>query len=138
MDEIVAYQTGNVSEQKEIEEFIETEGERLYNKNEFFRDLSRLMENQEFQLFHEKYLSDWTDIQTTVMYMKLYDDIKKTYLRSFSKDASKELVLFITQKIISNYETRKFIVEKFVDFQKGLEVKGFIETSNASKPPTHE
>ena len=112
---------------KEIEEFIETEGKRLYNKNEFFRDLSRLMENKEFQLFREKYLSDWTDIQTTLMYMKLYDDIKKTYLLSFSKDASKELVLYITQKIINNCETRKFIVERFTDFQKGIEVNGFID-----------
>ncbi len=127
MDKIVAYQTSSISEQKEIEEFIETEGKRLYNKNEFFRDLSRLMENKEFQLFREKYLSDWTDIQTTLMYMKLYDDIKKTYLLSFSKDASKELVLYITQKIINNCETRKFIVERFTDFQKGIEVNGFID-----------
>ena len=126
MDKIVAYQSNSDSEQREIDEFIKTEGERLYNQNDFFRDLSRLMENKEFQSFHEKYLSDWTDIQTTMMYMKLYKDIKNTYSLSFSKNASKELVLFITQKIISNYETRKFIVDKFADFKEGMDIQGLI------------
>ena len=126
MDKLVTYRGNSDTEQREIDEFIKSEGERIYQQNDFFRDLSRLMENKEFQSFHNKYLSDWEDAKTTMMYMKLYKDIKNKYSLSFSKEASKELVLFITKKIISNYETRGFIVEKFSDFQNGLDVKGFL------------
>ena len=125
MDKIVAYPGSGVDE-KEIEAFIKNEGERLYKQDGFFRDLSRLMENKEFQGFHNKYLSDWTDIETTMMYMKLYKDIKATYSSSFSKPASKEIALFIAQKIISNHETRRFIIDKFTDFKEGIDLPGLI------------
>ncbi len=121
MDQIVTHQGNNDSEQKKIDEFIRVEGQRIYNKNGFFRDLSRLMEKADFQAFHEKYLADWSDIEVTMMYMKLYTDIKSKYPQSFERPASKELALFITSKVIGNNETRRFLIEKFTEFKKGLE-----------------
>ena len=55
------------------------EGKKLIETNDFFNDLSELMENPRFINFYNKYLYSTTEIKTTMIYMKLYENIKKKY-----------------------------------------------------------
>jgi hypothetical protein len=50
----------------------ETKGERICSENEFFRLLSSVMENHDFQTLHDKYVNDSYDVQTIAIFMKMY------------------------------------------------------------------
>ena len=52
-------------------------GEKIMQNNEFLKDICELMENEQFNNFFNKYMSDWLDIKCSVTYMKLYDEFKK-------------------------------------------------------------
>ena len=47
-------------------------GKEIIEKNTFFKDLSNIMENEEFNTFFKKYLNDWLDVKSIIIYMKLY------------------------------------------------------------------
>ena len=64
-----------------------TEGQRILDENEFFKDLVSLMENPEFKRFFKKHLCDWVSVKTPVIYMKLYDEFKTKYKKISFKNA---------------------------------------------------
>ena len=51
------------------------EGEKIIENNDFLKDLCGLMENEQFNNFFNKHMSDWLDIKCSVTYMKLYNII---------------------------------------------------------------
>ena len=50
---------------------------KIQKKNiNFFMDLHKLMNNPEFRDFYNKYFTVWTNIDTMIMYFKLYEIIR--------------------------------------------------------------
>ena len=95
------------------DKIIKSSGSRILQKNNFFSDLVNLMENKEFKFFYEKYFNDWTDIETMIFYMKLYQSITNEYYERFEKEISKEIITYMMQKIMSNENMRKVAIDCF-------------------------
>ena len=49
----------------------------IITENEFFKDLTDIMEDEKFMKFLQKYMGSWLDIKSSVIYMKMYDEFKK-------------------------------------------------------------
>ena len=58
---------------------ISKQGMEIIENNDFFRDLSNIMENDEFNTFFKKYLNDWVDVKAIIVYMILYSEFKEKY-----------------------------------------------------------
>jgi hypothetical protein len=95
------------------DKIMKSSGSRILQKNNFFSDLVNLMENKEFKFFYEKYFNDWTDIETMIFYMKLYQSITNEYYERFEKEISKEIITYMMQKIMSNENMRKVAIDCF-------------------------
>ena len=78
------------------------EGKRKLENNDFLRDLSNLMENEEFKNFFNKHMSSWMDIKCTVTYMKLYDEFKNKYKEINNEELDKNLAIYLLCKIMKN------------------------------------
>jgi len=106
-----------------------TEGERMLNENEFFKDLVSLMENPEFKIFFKKHLCDWISVKSTVIYMKLYDEFKTKYKKITDNELEESIVVYLLSRIMRNKELRPFSIKTIdkmyetgrIDFFKELE-----------------
>ena len=107
-------------ENKNIIDFINNEGAKIYKENEFFRDLHELMKIKEFSNFYKKYFTNWFEMELMMMYMKLYTTIKESYELKYNKQISDELHLFMLREIIRNNDSRKIVLNNFEMFKKGL------------------
>lgn len=104
-------------------------GSEIIEKNDFFRDLSNIMENPEFNDFFNKYLNNWLDVRSIIIYMKLYAEFKEKYKKINNEELDKEIIVFMLKKVMNDKELRSFsiktIQEKYdhkkVDFFKELE-----------------
>ena len=87
------------------------------------------MENKHFNAFFKKYLNDWLDVRSIIIYMKLYSEFKEKYKKVNDEELDKEVIIFMLKKIMNDKELRSFsiktIQEKYdnrkVDFFKELE-----------------
>ena len=56
---------------------------KIQKKNtNFFMDLHKLMNNSEFREFYNKYFTVWTNIDTMIMYFKLYEIIEISFFKN--------------------------------------------------------
>ena len=109
---------------------ISKQGMEIIENNDFFRDLSNIMENDEFNTFFKKYLNDWVDVKAIIVYMKLYSEFKEKYKKLNNEDLDKEVVVFILKKIMNDKDLREFSIKtirekydnKKHDFFKELEL----------------
>ncbi len=67
-----------------MSEMVERETALLIGKNkiannEFFQDLSELLEEDKFKQFFDKYMTSWLDIKCSITYMHLYRQFKIKY-----------------------------------------------------------
>ena len=53
--------------------------ENLLNTNDFFKELTEIMEDKRFSNFFEKWFTTLGEIKVTVIYMKLYNELKKKW-----------------------------------------------------------
>ena len=83
------------------------EGKKIWKQNEFFQDLSDLMEDEKFVRFFNKHMSSWIDIKGTMTYMKLYDEFKK-YKKLNNEELDKSIVVYILSKIMKNKKLRLY------------------------------
>ena len=121
---------------KNDNEKIVLQGKEIIKNNDFFKDLSNIMENEEFTNFFDKYLNNWMDVRCIVIYMKLYSEFKEKYKLMNNKELDKEVVVFLLKKIMGDKDLRKFSIktierkydEKRVDFFKDL--KKFLKNKN--------
>ena len=105
-------------------------GKEIIEKNDFFRDLSTIMENKDFDAFFKKYLNDWVDVRAIIVYMKLYSEFKEKYKKLNDDDLDKEVVVFMLKKIMNDKDLRDFSIKtirekydnKKIDFFKELEM----------------
>lgn len=81
-------------------------------QNPFYEDLISVMTNPRFQGFCQKYMDSWSDIETIVLYMKLYQSLAQ-YL-----DTPQDIVAVI-HKVMNTAHARKRVIQCFRDFQEG-------------------
>tara|TARA_B100000795_G_C22757630_1_gene422200 strand:- start:276 stop:680 length:405 start_codon:yes stop_codon:yes gene_type:complete len=109
------------------------EGDRLLKENDFFQDLVSLMENEQFKIFFKKHMFDWTSVKSTVIYMKLYDELKTKYKKITDTELEESIVVYLLSKIMRDKNLRPFsikTVDKIYETGKGdffEELDGYIK-----------
>lgn len=91
-------------------------------------DLHKLMNNSEFREFYNKYFTVWTNIDTMIMYFKLYEIIEISFFKKFNRNITKKEILFILNNIIKNNILRKIVINNYILF-KDSEQK-YLTTNN--------
>ena len=107
---------------------IKLEGERKLQNNDFFRDLSDLMEDEKFIKFFNKWMCSWADIKSTVIYMKLYSEFKDKYKEISDEELDKSIVVYILSHIMRSNDLRPFSI-KTIDkyYEKGKRKNDFFK-----------
>lgn len=91
---------------------------KIQKKNtNFFMDLHKLMNNPEFREFYNKYFTVWTNIDTMIMYFKLYEIIEISFFKNFNRNITKKEILFILNNIIKNNILRKIVIDNYILFK---------------------
>ena len=96
------------------------EGERILSENSFFKDLVELMENKQFKKFFRKHMSNWVDVKSTVIYMKLYDEFKRKYKKLTKEELEESITVYLLCKLMRDKDLRPFSI-KTIDkhYEKG-------------------
>ena len=89
------------------------EGQKIIKENDFFNGLNQVMSNNDFREFYDKYFKDSSDIDTVIMYMKLYETLQKEYRSIYNNDIQKELLVYMMKELMSDSITRKKILDSF-------------------------
>ena len=89
------------------------EGQQILKENDFFQGLDIVMSNTDFRPFYDKYFKDITDVNTVILYMKLYETIQKEYKTIYNIDIQKELLVYMMKELMTDNKTRKNILESF-------------------------
>ena len=66
---------------------------KLKQNNNFISDLCNLMNNNVFKSFYKKYCNTWLNVNTIIMYMKLYEIIEISYYNKFNKKITQKEML---------------------------------------------
>jgi hypothetical protein len=112
--------------EKQTQNYIEA-GEKIIENNEFLKDISDLMENEQFNNFFNKYMSDWMDIKCSVTYMKLYDEFKKKYKKLNNSDLDKSIIIYLLTKIMKDKKLRPWSIKTVDNMLKDRKTKFFKE-----------
>ena len=102
------------------------EGNRKIDENEFFQDLTTLMENPTFIRFFEKHMSNWIEVKSSITYMKLYKEFQDKYKELNGEKLDKSIVVFILCKIMRDKQLRPFSI-KTIDEVYDSKKKNFID-----------
>lgn len=90
----------------------------IQKKNsQFFLDLYKLMNNTLFRSFYNKYCTVWSNIDTIIMYFKLYEIIEMTFTNKFNRKITRKEMLFILNNIIKNNILRKIVIDNYILFK---------------------
>jgi hypothetical protein len=112
--------------EKQTQNYIEA-GEKIIENNEFLKDISDLMENEQFNNFFNKYMSDWMDIKCSVTYMKLYDEFKKKYKKLNNSDLDKSIIIYLLTKIMKDKKLRPWSIKTVDNMLNDRKTKFFEE-----------
>ena len=97
---------------------IKLEGERKLQNNDFFKDLTDLMEDEKFVRFFNKWMCSWADIKSTVIYMKLYSEFKDKYKEISDEELDKSIIVYILSHIMRNKDLRPFSIKTIDKMQE--------------------
>ena len=92
-------------------------GKEITENNEFLKDLSNLMENEEFKTFYNKHMTNWMDIKCTAIYMRLYTEFKTKYKQIADMELDKHIIVFLLRKIMIDKELRPFSIKTIEKMQ---------------------
>jgi hypothetical protein len=89
---------------------IRDNGNELLNNNEFFKDLSDIMEDEKFRKFFQKYFYNSTESKITIIYMTLYDEFKTKWKDLNDTELDKRINIFLLWRIMKDRKTNKFAI----------------------------
>jgi hypothetical protein len=92
-------------------DIVKNEGHKLLEDNEFFKDLSDIMENETFAKFFRKYFCDSTESKITLIYMKLYDEFKIKWKELNDSELDKRINTFLLWRIMKDRKMNKFTIQ---------------------------
>ena len=102
------------------------EGTRKLEENEFFQDLTTLMENPTFIRFFEKHMSNWMEVKSSVIYMKLYKEFQDKYNEVNGEKLDKSIIVFLLCQIMRDKQLRPFSI-KTIDEVYDNKKRNFID-----------
>jgi hypothetical protein len=108
----------SIVEHNKDEHILIKNGKNITETNEFLRDLSNLMENEEFKIFYNKHMTNWLDIKCTTIYMRLYSEFKTKYKEIANTELDKHIVVFLLRKIMTDRELRPFSIKTIDKMQE--------------------
>lgn len=118
---------------------IRDNGNTLLETNEFFKDLSDMMENEMFRNFFKKYFYNSTESKITLIYMTLYEEFKSKWKELNDTELDKRINVFLLWRIMKDRKTNKFAIDtvlKKMDNPKNIdifnEMKEFINISDST------
>ncbi len=85
-------------------------GKKKLANNDFFQDLSALLEDEKFKLFFDKHMSSWLDIKCSVTYMYLYRQFKIKYKELNNEELDKNLAVYLLSKIMCDKTLRPWSI----------------------------
>ena len=88
--------------------------------NDFFKELSEIMEDEKFNKFFNKWFTTLSEIKISIIYMKLYNEFKKRWKVLTDKELDKKVNIFIIWKIMRDKNINKFTISTVM---KSLEDK---------------
>jgi len=109
------------------DEISKREGNRILSENEFFQDLVILMENEQFKRFFKKHMSNWVEVKSTIIYMKLYDEFKTKYKKLTNDDLEESIVVYLLCKLMRDRNLRPFSINTIDKIYKEAEGNYFKE-----------
>lgn len=102
-------------------------GNKMLNENNFLRDLTSLMENEEFKNFFDKYMNNWVSVKSSIMYMKLYSEFKEKYNEVNDDVLDKNIIVYLLCKVMRNRSLMSFSVDTIDKMYKDEKVNYFKE-----------
>jgi len=94
-------------------------GNQIINTNPFFNDLNKLMNNTDFKQMYETHFKSWSDIETLILYMKLYSFIKEEYENHFNEEIDNDLMTYTLNYIIRTKDLRECAINSLQNFKNG-------------------
>ena len=90
-------------------------GKKELHNNLFFCDLNELMQSDtKFRIFYDKYFKDSSDVQTVILYLKLYETLEIEYKQyNNNEKVDEDLLIYAIKELMSNESTRKNILSSF-------------------------
>lgn len=111
-------------------------GTKTIEENEFFQDLTTLMEDETFIRFFDKHMSNWIDVKSSVTYMKLYKEFQDKYEELSNEKLDKSIIVFILCQVMRNKQLRPLSIKTVDDIYKDEkkdffnEFQQFLSTKN--------
>jgi hypothetical protein len=103
-------------DKKNVKTNIINKGNNILKNNVFFYDLEKIMSDNNFRTFYDKYFKDFNDIKVITLYMKLYETIQLEYKERNNCDIEKELLAYMIKQLMDDKNSRKLIFEAFNDY----------------------
>ena len=100
------------------EELLIKNGKKIVEGNESLKDLSNIMENEEFKTFYKKHMTNWMDIKCTSIYMRLYSEFKTKYNEISNMELDKNIIVFLLRKIMIDQDLRPFSIKTIDKMQE--------------------
>ena len=99
--------------------------------NPFFTDLAEIMQDKKITNFFDKYFKDKEEIQTTLLYMKLYREIQLKYKEKKKEEIESITTLYIMNVIMNTPKLRKSVILSVSQhYSDNNEIKKAISASN--------
>ena len=90
---------------------------KVSSNNDFFKDFCAMISNPDFQFFRQKYMKDWSDVETLFLYLTTTDLIRTEYKSRYSKPIENDQLCLVLQQIFSSNVLRKIAIDRFRDYQ---------------------
>jgi hypothetical protein len=103
------------------------EGEKKLQANDFLKDLSALMENEQFVTFFKKHMSSWLDIKCSITYMHLYRKFKDKYKDLNNDELDNRLIVYLLSKIMRDNKLRPWSINAIDEMLQNKKVDFFKE-----------
>ena len=99
----------------------------IISENDFFKELTEIMEDEKFMRFFTKYMGSWLDIKSSVIYMKMYNEFREKYESLNDEQLDKNLIVYLLTKVMRDRDLRPFTIKAMDDMLDGKKVKFFKE-----------
>ena len=102
-------------------------GNKTIEENEFFQDLTTLMENKTFIRFFTKHMSNWIEVKSSITYMKLYKEFQDKYKELSNEKLDKSIIVFLLCKIMRDKQLRPLSIKTIDDIYNDKKKDFFCE-----------
>tara|TARA_B100001057_G_C22295438_1_gene736151 strand:- start:51 stop:497 length:447 start_codon:yes stop_codon:yes gene_type:complete len=128
---IVTHDNSNSSINQSLDIIEYDENFEILLNNPFFTDLAEIMNNKKFANFFDKYFKDKEEIQTTLLYMKLYREIELKYKEKKKEEIESLTTLYIINVIMNTPNLRKSVISSVSQhYSDDNKIKKAISDSN--------